>query len=71
VSGRSGLKLQCESNRELHGVRLGNVGQSHAGLDPLLLDQDEGPVEVNCTQLLQFAARFWGSAATDSCDQSQ
>jgi hypothetical protein len=31
---------------------------------------DEGPVEVNCTQLVQFAAMFWGSAATDSCDQS-
>lgn len=31
---------------------------------------DEGPVKVNCTQLLQFAATFWGSAATDSCDQS-
>jgi hypothetical protein len=31
---------------------------------------DEGPVQVNCTQLMQFAAHFWGSAATNSCDQS-
>ena len=31
---------------------------------------DEGPDEVNCTQLLQFAIHFWGPAATNSCDQS-
>src|SRR5690242_19092996 len=31
---------------------------------------DEGPVEVNCTQLLQFGNQFWGSAATQSCDQN-
>ena len=31
---------------------------------------DEGPVEVNCTQLEQFAQNFWGSAATDSCDHN-
>jgi hypothetical protein len=29
---------------------------------------DEGPVQVNCTQLLTFAAHFWGAAATNSCD---
>ena len=33
-------------------------------------DLDEGPDGVNCTQLLTFAAHFWGSAATNSCDQS-
>lgn len=31
---------------------------------------DEGPVQVNCTQLLTFARHFWGAAATDSCDQN-
>ena len=31
---------------------------------------NEGPEKVNCTQLLQFAAHFWGPAATNSCDQS-
>ncbi len=31
---------------------------------------DEGPVLVNCTQLREFSKRFWGPAATDSCDQS-
>ena len=33
-------------------------------------DLDEGPEQVNCTQLMDFAARFWGPAATNSCDQS-
>jgi hypothetical protein len=31
---------------------------------------NEGPVEVNCTQLMEFASRFWGSAAFNSCDHS-
>src|SRR5438105_2226711 len=31
---------------------------------------NEGPDKINCTQLLQFAARFWGSVATNSCAQS-
>jgi hypothetical protein len=31
---------------------------------------NQGPVQINCTQLLQFAARFWGPAATNSCDNS-
>src|SRR5579859_5864708 len=31
---------------------------------------DEGPSESACTPLLQFAQNFWGSAATDSCDQN-
>lgn len=31
---------------------------------------NEGPVEANCSQLLTFAAHFWGGAATNSCDQS-
>lgn len=31
---------------------------------------DEGPAEASCTSLLTFAMHFWGSAATDSCDQS-
>jgi hypothetical protein len=29
---------------------------------------NEGPVQVNCTQLMEFARRFWGPAATNSCD---
>lgn len=32
---------------------------------------NEGPVEVNCTQLMEFAARFWNMPpATNSCDHS-
>lgn len=31
---------------------------------------DEGPVKISCTQLMVFASKFWGSAATNSCDQS-
>lgn len=31
---------------------------------------NEGPQEINCTQLLQFAAHFWGSSAINWCDQS-
>lgn len=31
---------------------------------------DEGPVEVNCTQIMQFGSNFWGAAATQSCDQN-
>jgi hypothetical protein len=30
---------------------------------------NEGPAKAACTGLLQFAAHFWGSAATNSCDQ--
>lgn len=33
-------------------------------------DLDEGPDQVNCTQLLQFSAHFWGHDALDLCDQS-
>jgi hypothetical protein len=31
---------------------------------------DEGPVQVNCTELMDFARHFWGSVATNSCDHS-
>src|SRR5512147_2283656 len=32
---------------------------------------NEGPVEVNCTQLMEFAVRFWNMPpATNSCDHS-
>lgn len=31
---------------------------------------NEGPNETSCTQLLEFAQHFWGSAATNSCDHS-
>jgi hypothetical protein len=31
---------------------------------------NEGPNESSCTELLTFAQHFWGSAATNSCDQS-
>jgi hypothetical protein len=31
---------------------------------------DEGPVEVNCTQLQQFRIHFWGPASWDACDHS-
>jgi hypothetical protein len=31
---------------------------------------DEGPNEVNCTQLMVFASHFWGPSAFNSCDQS-
>lgn len=31
---------------------------------------NEGPTASNCTQLLEFAARFWGPAAFNSCDHS-
>ena len=31
---------------------------------------NEGPAEPNCTGLLNFAARNWGPAATNSCDHS-
>jgi len=30
--------------------------------------RNEGPVQVNCTQLMEFARRFWGPSATNSCD---
>ena len=33
-------------------------------------DSDEGPEEVNCTQLMQFRVHFWGPGALDACDQS-
>jgi len=33
--------------------------------------RNEGPVEVNCTQLMAFASRFWNMPpATNSCDHS-
>src|SRR6478735_1058251 len=28
---------------------------------------DEGPDQVNCTQLMVFASHFWGPAAFNSC----
>ena len=31
---------------------------------------NEGPDQVNCTQLMRFAAINWGPAATNSCDHS-
>lgn len=31
---------------------------------------DEGPAQSACTSLMQFAARFWGAAAVNSCDHS-
>lgn len=32
--------------------------------------RNEGPEQVNCTQLMEFAARFWGPTAFNSCDHS-
>ena len=31
---------------------------------------NEGPQQVSCTELLTFAAHFWGSGAVNWCDQS-
>ncbi|HET7786360.1 MAG TPA: IPT/TIG domain-containing protein [Myxococcales bacterium] len=31
---------------------------------------NEGPQQVDCTSLMEFARRFWGAAAVNSCDQS-
>jgi hypothetical protein len=31
---------------------------------------DEGPEQASCTELMEFAAQFWGSAATNACDHS-
>jgi photosystem II stability/assembly factor-like uncharacterized protein len=31
---------------------------------------DEGPVEAECTQILQFGQQFWSAPATQSCDQN-
>jgi hypothetical protein len=53
----------CNGDPECLATQPGSANQESGTID-------EGPVEAECTQILQFGDQFWGSAATQSCDQN-
>ena len=62
-SGSGDWYYHFACNGDSQCLNLNPTGQSSGNLD-------EGPSEASCTALMNFAARNWGPAAFNACDQS-